>query len=107
MRQFFLTLINRCTNVVSDFYVFVFSVTGFLRAFNVAHTLARVPLKTRAVINGLMPAFFVNVLAFLFGKKNQDSAFNFLPYIFSSLTLKKLVMTIPLLFQRKNFANTV
>jgi len=87
MRQF-LTLRKRGTNVVSDFYVFVFSVTGFLRAFNVAHTLARVPLKTKAVINGLMPAFFVKVVTWLFGKQNRDSAFNFLPYIFHHLPLK-------------------
>jgi hypothetical protein len=83
MRFFFLTLRKRGTNVVSDFYVFVFSVTGFLRVFNVAHTLARVPLKVQAVIKSVMSAFFIKVPAFLFRKQNQKPALDFFAiYIF-------------------------
>jgi hypothetical protein len=90
MRFFFLTLRKRGTNVVSDFYVFVFSVTGFLRAFNVAHTLARIPLKTKAVINGLMPAFFVKEPAFFFGKQNRTLLLIFCHTYFHHLPLKNL-----------------
>src|SRR4051812_9569593 len=105
MRIFFLTRKKRVSNVVSDFYVFIFSVCSFFRAYNVVNTLARVPLKVQAVINSLMSAFFIAISALLSEKQNRKPAIYFLPYIFPSRTLKKIDMTTSLPSRRKNFAN--
>src|SRR4051794_11695922 len=106
MRIFFLTRKKRVSNVVSDFYVFIFSVCSFFRAYNVVNTPARVPLKVQADIKPLMSAFFIKS-AFLFRNQNQIRDLNFLPHIFSSLALKKFVMTASLLSRRKNITNFV
>jgi hypothetical protein len=82
MRFFFLTRKKRVSNVVSDFYVFIFSVCSFFRAYNVVNTLARVPLKVQAVIKGLMSAFFIEIHALLFGKQNQKQALDFSRHVF-------------------------
>jgi len=107
MRFFFLIRRKHVNNVVSDFYTFIFSVCSFFGAYNIVNTLARVPLKVQAVINGLMSAFFVKSRAFFFGKQDQAKVLDFSQDIFSSLTLKKLAMTTSLLSQRKNIANVI
>jgi hypothetical protein len=64
-------------------------------------------LKVQAVIKSVMSAFFIKVPAFLFRKQNQKPALDFLPYIFSLLTPKKIDVTTSLPYRRKNFANVV
>src|SRR6476620_9046152 len=97
MRIFFLTRKKRVSNVVSDFFVFIFSVCSFFRAYNVVNILARVHLKVQAAISSLMSAFFIKVPSFLFGKQDQAKVLDFSQDIFSSFTLKKLAMTTSLL----------
>ena len=85
MKIFLLSLRKQVYNVV-----FICFVRSFFRAHDVVNTLARVPLKVQAVINGLMAAFFIMV-PFLFRKQNRKRALIFYPIYFNRLPLKNLL----------------
>src|SRR5437867_9644042 len=105
MRIFVLCLRKRVTNVVSIFFAFILSVSGFLRAYNVTNTLARIPLKIKAVVNYLMSAFFV-VPVWALSKQTNKQTKNFSPYTSNLFLLKSsIIMKTILLSLGKSLTN--
>src|SRR6266487_5941491 len=68
-------------------------------------TLARVPLKIKAVVNYLMSAFFVAIPGFALDKQTNKQTKNFSPYTSNPFLFKSTIMKTILLSPGKSLTN--
>src|SRR6266542_2278451 len=105
MRTYLPSLKKSVAKSDSIFCAFIFFVPRFFGVCKVINTIARVPLKVKAVINHLMSAFFI-VPALASGKQNR-SKLSFLHIHFFHLLFKQPFMITSLRHVKTNFTNFV
>src|SRR6266496_287457 len=105
MRTYLPSLKKSVAKSDSIFCAFIFFVPRFFGVCKVVNTIARVPLKVKAVINHLMSAFFI-VPALASGKQNR-SKLSFLHIHFFHLLFKQPFMITSLRHVKTNFTNFV